>query len=439
MGALRHVVRFLSSTGTVPLHELYLSRNKFTVEGLKWLLGCVAVHPAYPVWRSDTERYLPLWIRIDDNLIDTGNVHAALQTICSSICCSVCCGEQSGDAKCSMRQCVNIGCCDDMKHNCIAHICHWGQPADGTLLPEPGPHALQVFTSPGRGVAARPPSGAEEPMRAEPRIIYEDDDIAVVLKPQGWSCMPNPPDVNPAWGRMKPLAKRQQVAELLTQSAPAPLQGWLLLRFGADPNCEASRDQASDRGMTHRLDVDTSGPLLVGKTLRGCEHSRKQIVAGILKDYVVLVHGTLSTSRGECNAPINTKVYSELKHVTIDANGQPATTVWEVLVEYQSPDKQETYTLMHCRMATLRTHQIRIHMQHLGHPIVGDPIYGSEDKPVFCPRIFLHKFRIGFFNVQGEACIETCSLQTMPDLWKALGRLSKVGGMAMTGCGAPGL
>lgn len=121
------------------------------------------------------------------------------------------------------------------------------------------------------------------------------------------------------------------------------------------------------------------------------------------------------------------------------ASGQPATTIWEVIAEYECPETEEAYTLVHCRMLTLKTHQIRAHMQYLGNPIVGYTVYGAGEPPEWCPRIFIHKLRIGFFNVDGKACVETCSLQTAPDLWSALSRLRKLGGMAAKGCGAPGL
>lgn len=251
--------------------------------------------------------------------------------------------------------------------------------------------------------------------------------------------MPQPKGVSPAWAKLKPLARRQQVGELLGQPAAAPLQAWLLLHFGADPNNDAARDQGSDRGIAHRLDVDASGPLLVGKTLRGYEHARKQIAAGLLKDYLVLVHGSLEVERGECHAPIDASKYAEAKKVCIDPSGQPATTVWEVIAEYEEPESGERFTLLNCRMVTLRTHQLRVHLQHLGHPLVGDKLYGDGGIPSFCPRLFLHKMRIGFFNMEGDAAFEACSLQCASDLWRALGRLRKVGGMAMMGCGAPGL
>eukprot|EP00415_Alexandrium_ostenfeldii_P001478 UN1478 len=101
-------------------------------------------------------------------------------------------------------------------------------------------------------------------------------------------------------------------------------------------------------------------------------------MAGLLKDYVALVRGTLPTERGEIVAPIDASAYASLKRVTVDASGQPATTVWESIAEYESPDnREERYTLVQCRVGTLRTHQIRAHLEHIGHPVVGDRVYGD--------------------------------------------------------------
>jgi len=219
----------------------------------------------------------------------------------------------------------------------------------------------------------------------------------------------------------------------MLQADGAPLQGWILLQFGSDPMSEACRDQSLDRGIVHRLDTDASGPLLIGKTMKGFEHARKQILLGLLKDYVVLVHGCPSADRGECHASLDTSGFEDTGIVRADPKGQPSITLWEVLVQYESDG--EKYSLVHCRMATLRTHQLRVHMQYLGHPVVGDTLYGGS-LPAFCRRLFLHKMRIGFFNIQGRACIERCSLQASPELWKVLGRLKKIGGAV--GCGAPG-
>jgi len=437
---MRCIAKYLTCSSQAMATELHLSRNtRLTGEGIKWLLGCLASHPAYPVWSSETHRYVPLWVRAENAKVKGDAGYQVLEDACKSLACSVCLGESNGDIKCGPRICVNVGCCDELKHNCVAHLCSWEAPEDAAPLPSPAAHARPIFAHAGKGAPRARPSGVEEPARDEPRLVYEDDDLAVVLKPSGWSCLPQPKGVNPCWAKMNPLKRRRQVGELMAQEAAPPLQAWLLLHFGADPTCDAARDQASDRGIAHRLDVEASGPLLVGKTLRGFEHARKQIAAGLLKDYLALVHGSFPAERGECHAPIDTSTYLETKRVRVDPAGQPATTVWEAIAEYESPDRRERYTLVHCRMVTLRTHQLRAHMQHLGHPLVGDTLYGDGEVPSFCPRLFMHKFRIGFFNLKGQACVESCSLQTSPDLWKALGRLRKVGGMAMMGCGAPGL
>merc|ERR1712137_161166 len=213
--------------------------------------------------------------------------------------------------------------------------------------------------------------------------------------------------------------------------------GWLLLHYGADDANDAVYAE-TDYGLVHRLEVDTSGPLLVCRTLKGLEAGKKQVGLGPLQDYMVLVHGHMSIDAGVCCAPIDTSTYLETKRIRVDPSGESATTVWQALMQYESTDHNDAYTLVHCRMLTLRTHQLRVHMQHLGHPIVGDRLYGHVERPSFCPRMFVHKCRIGFFNVKGQACIEPCSLQTASDLWSALGRLRKVGGRAMRGCGAPG-
>uniref|UniRef100_A0A7S1F138 Pseudouridine synthase RsuA/RluA-like domain-containing protein n=1 Tax=Noctiluca scintillans TaxID=2966 RepID=A0A7S1F138_NOCSC len=420
----RSVLKYLASSSQAAALEVHLSRNKITAEGLKWVLGNLAMHPAYPVWNNDAQRFAPLRLNIENSTAKAQPTFQSIEAACKQFGCTVALGE--------------TGSSDMYKTNCAVHLRKWELPAGG-MVPSAELHTRPIFAQAGRAAPKPPPSGVTDPVREEPRVVYEDDDLAVILKPAGWSCAPNPADVNPTWSKMKPLARRMQVGELLQQAAAAPLQGWLLLQFGADPNCEVSRDRTMDRGLAHRLDVDTSGPVLVGKTLKGYEHARKQIVAGVLKDYVALVHGTFNTERGECCAPVDSSAFAETMCVKVGEAGQPATTVWEAVAEYESPDRSEKYTLVHCRMVTLRTHQIRAHFQHLGHPLVGDEIYGTGEVPDWCPRIFSHKFRIGFFNAKNQACVETCSLQSVPDLWKALGSLRKVGGMAMMGCGAPGL
>ncbi|CAE7231488.1 unnamed protein product, partial [Symbiodinium natans] len=432
---LRCIAKYLASSSQAPVQELLLTKNRFSMEGVIWLLGSLALHPAYPVWNAATQRFVPLWLRLESNRA-TQEAHRALAEACERLCFAVCLGERTEDEACGPRRCVNAACSDQLKHNCVAHLS--GTAWKGTV-PAPGFHARAFFSAQGQP-EMKASNGGASARREEPRVLYEDEDLAVVLKPCGWSTTPQPEGVDPSWVWLAPAARRARVAKLVAQESAAPLQGWLLLQFGHDPVCDACRDQTLDRGLAHRLDVETSGPLLIGKTHKGYEHARNQILLGLLKDYVALVHGSYAPERvrGECHLAIDTSTYLETGKVSVDARGQAASTVWEVLAEYECPDKRERYSLLHCRMVTLRTHQLRAHMKHLGHPLVGDSLYASGLVPDFCPRLFLHKIRIGFFNLRGEACLLRCPLQAAPELWRALGRLKKVGGMALLGCGAPG-
>eukprot|EP00434_Breviolum_minutum_P004490 symbB.v1.2.003958.t1/scaffold170.1/size288889/4 len=376
---LRCVAKYLASSCKAPVLELLLTKNRFNMEGLAWLLGCLAMHPAYPVWDSMSFRYVPIWLRVENSKVQEEASH--LSAVCESLSISICPGERIDDSSCAPRKCLKVGCSEDLKHNCVAHMVGTSWKAGQATWPLPAAHAKSFFEAPGKSAPRAPPTGAEEPLRQEPRIVYEDADLAVVFKPCGWSSHPHPEGVDPSWAQLGPLHRRRQVARLMLQADGAPLQGWILLQFGSDPMSEACRDQSLDRGIVHRLDTDASGPLLIGKTMKGFEHARKQILLGLLKDYVVLVHGCPSADRGECHASLDTSGFEDTGIVRADPKGQPSITLWEVLVQYESDG--EKYSLVHCRMATLRTHQLRVHMQYLGHPVVGDTLYGGS-LPAFC-------------------------------------------------------
>eukprot|EP00913_Durusdinium_trenchii_P020572 g19322.t1 len=153
-----------------------------------------------------------------------------------------------------------------------------------------------------------------------------------------------------------------------------------------------------------------------------------------IEDYLVLVHGRLPSERGECNANLDTSSFKENGRVRLDPAGLQCSTLWEVLVEYESAEG-EKYSLLHCRPET--THQMRVHLGHLGNPIVGDTLYGFPSPLLGSSRLFVHKVRIGFFSIRGRVQSLTVSLQETPELWQALEGLKKVGDAV--GCGAPGL
>ena len=256
-------------------------------------------------------------------------------------------------------------------------------------------------------------------------MLFEDADIAVVLKPSGWICTPAGVDSAAA---ALPLQQRgDALLQLQAQVGPAPVQQYLVLRYG--PSVELCRDPAQQCGLVHRLDLETSGLVLVGKTRPGFERARAQLRSrNVIKDFVALVHGSLGARKcGECRAPIDDSLYASQAVCRVHASGRDAVTVYECLGEYSSP-QGDAYSLLHLRLITGRTHQVRVHMAHIGHPVVSDGRYlGSaallEKDREFCPRLFLHKVRIGFHTLGGEPIVVWSPLTMAPELLQALGQL----------------
>merc|ERR1711879_241539 len=108
--------------------------------------------------------------------------------------------------------------------------------------------------------------------------------------------------------------------------------------------------------------------------------------------------------------------------------GRDAITIYETIGEYL--DNSETYSLLHLRLITGRMHQVRVHMAHIGHPVVADRRYGHnamifERDRSFCPRLFLHKIRVGFCTTAGEPVVAWSPLTMAPELLQALAKLKK--------------
>jgi len=204
-------------------------------------------------------------------------------------------------------------------------------------------------------------------------------------------------------------------------------------------------------GLAHRLDRYTSGPLLIGKTARGYEHCKNQIVAReLLKDYICLVHGRVEKTEGEVHAKIDSSNYKKTRSAKIsERTGEDSVSIYQVLANYRDASTGEKFSLVHVRIVTGRTHQIRLHMSHLGHPLVGEEQYNREDMEMVkrdrkrTQRIFLHKVRIGFFNMANEVVVKSCSLRFCKDLCEVLRSLDRVDDkkslrhVRSLGCGAP--
>ena len=212
-----------------------------------------------------------------------------------------------------------------------------------------------------------------EPVAAEPvaqpeidvRVVYEDDDLLIVDKPAGLV-------VHPAPGH----ADGTLVNALLGRGGGAAYGGIAGVRRP---------------GIVHRLDRDTSGLLMVARTDRAQGSLMAQLKARrIKKTYVALVQGSVAATVGRIEAPIG----RDPKHrnrMAVVPDGRPATTGYRVRERFAG------WTLLELDLVTGRTHQIRVHLDAIGHPVAGDPLYGtgtSRRGPDGLGRLFLHAWRL---------------------------------------------
>lgn len=191
-------------------------------------------------------------------------------------------------------------------------------------------------------------------------IVYEDDDVIVVNKPQGMVVHPAPghPD-------------HTLVNALLYHSPLSTING----EFRP--------------GIVHRIDKDTSGLLMVAKNDMAHRSLAAQLKAKTNeREYVALVHGVINEDQGTIDAPLGRSPKDRKKQAVV-ADGRHAVTHFKVLKRYQH------YTLVSCRLETGRTHQIRVHMKYIGHPLAGDPLYGPR-KTLSGNGQYLHARLLGF-------------------------------------------
>ncbi len=149
-------------------------------------------------------------------------------------------------------------------------------------------------------------------------------------------------------------------------------------------------------GIVHRIDMDTSGLLIVAKSDKAHQGLAEQIQAhSFTRIYEAVIVGHLKQPCGTIDAPIGRHPTQRKKMAVVATNSKPATTHYEVLREFTG------YSHVRLRLETGRTHQIRVHMAHLGHPIAGDTVYGTANQPRECAGLFgqcLHARCIGFIH-----------------------------------------
>ena len=210
---------------------------------------------------------------------------------------------------------------------------------------------------------------ALEPQNIPLEIVYEDRDLLVINKPQGMV-------VHPAAGNWDGT-----LVNALLYHCAGDLSG---INGELRP------------GIVHRLDKDTSGLMLAAKNDAAHQGLAAQIAEhSVRRVYHAIIVGHLRESEGTIDAPIG-RHKTDRKKMCVTADGREAITHYRVLAEYPG------FSHVECRLETGRTHQIRVHMAHLGHPIAGDPVYGVKDKSGFTAQC-LHSKTIAFTHpISGE-------------------------------------
>lgn len=210
-----------------------------------------------------------------------------------------------------------------------------------------------------------------EPYEAQPEsipldIVYEDADLLVVNKPKGMV-------VHPAAGNRS-----------------STLVNALLYHCG---DTLSGINGVLRPGIVHRIDKDTSGLLIVAKNDSAHTALAEQIKAhSFTREYEAVVFGSLKDESGTVDAPIGRHPVDRKKMCVTQKNSKNAVTHYYVLNRYKG------YTHIRCVLETGRTHQIRVHMAYLGHPVAGDPVYGVKNEKVGFSGQCLHARKIGFVH-----------------------------------------
>ena len=194
-------------------------------------------------------------------------------------------------------------------------------------------------------------------------IVYEDDDVAVVNKPKGLVVHPS-----------------------LTSTEPTLVNGLL---YELD---DLSSINGIERpGIVHRIDKDTTGLLMIAKNDNASKSLTEQLKNhSCNRTYHALVYGVINEDKGRINAPIG-RSKEDRKKMAVVKDGKEAITNFKVLKRFKD------FTYIECKLETGRTHQIRVHLEYIGHPLVGDKTYGRR-KVIGDQGQFLHAKTIGFIH-----------------------------------------
>ena len=254
-------------------------------------------------------------------------------------------------------------------------------------------------------VTLRRPPRVETLIQAEQvalAVVYEDEHLLVVDKPAG----------------------------MVVHPAPGHTSGTLVnALLGRDPAL-AAVGGPERAGVVHRLDRETSGLLLVAKSETAFVRLQRQFkTRKVQKHYLALVEGQPEGETGRVEAPVGRDPARRQRMAVLSANrgGRRAVTAFRVLSSYVSRLSQQRYefSLLDVDLLTGRTHQIRVHMAFIKHPVVGDRLYGRRKQRIPCPRQFLHAARLSFTHPISEEPI-TVEAPLPDDLQAVLDQLQQM-------------
>ena len=204
-------------------------------------------------------------------------------------------------------------------------------------------------------------------------LVYEDEDIGIINKPKGMV-------VHPAPGN---YSKTLVNALLFHMDTLSSING--VIR----------------PGIVHRIDKDTSGLLVVAKNdfahIFLADELKKHNISRV---YIALVHGNLKKDKGTINAPIGRNPRDRKKMTVTDINSKEAITHYEIIERFGN------YSLIRAKLETGRTHQIRVHMAYINHPVVGDPFYSNIKCKFKTNGQLLHAKKIGLFHPRSKEYME---------------------------------
>lgn len=195
-------------------------------------------------------------------------------------------------------------------------------------------------------------------------IVYEDDDIVIINKPQG----------------------------MVVHPAPGNYSGTLVNALLHHCRDLSGINGVIRPGIVHRIDKDTTGILVIAKNDNAHNKLAEQLADHSMdRTYYAIVEGVVKEDTGIVNKPIGRDPKTRVK-MAIVKDGKRAVTHYEVIERF------EKNTLIKCNLETGRTHQIRVHMAHIGHPLVGDPVYGYKKQKFNLEGQALHAKSLGFIH-----------------------------------------